>query len=57
MYFVYYTCTEKLRLSSRSWQSVLRILRLYTKVATFELAAKTPQTAAEEKTILTDTRA
>ena len=37
MYFVHYTCTEKLRLSSRNCQSVLRILHLNGKVTTFEL--------------------
>ena len=40
-----------------SWQSVLRILHLYGKVDFRARAAKTPQTDAERKTILTDTRA
>ena len=36
MYFAYYFCTEKLRFSSRSCGSVLRVLRLYLKVAIFQ---------------------
>ena len=37
MYFAYKTCTTKLRLSSWRCGSVLLVLDLYYKVATFEL--------------------
>ena len=37
MYFAYYTCTTKLRISSWSCGSVLRVLRLYYKVTIFQL--------------------
>ena len=37
VYFAYYTCTTKLRFSSWSCGSVLRLLDWYYKVAIFEL--------------------
>ena len=37
VYFVYYTCTTKLRFSSWRCGSVLRVLDLYYEVAIFEL--------------------
>ena len=37
VYFVYQTCTTKMRFSSWSCGSVLRVLDLYYKVAVFEL--------------------
>ena len=60
MYFVYYTCTEKLRLSSWSWElaECTSHTALVWKSRDFlARAAKTLQTDAEEKTILTDTEA
>ena len=61
MYFVYYTCTEKLRLSSWSWELAERTSHttLVRKSRDFRArAAKTLQTDAEEKKpILTDTGA
>ena len=39
MYFVYYACTTKLRFSSWSCGSVLRVLRLYYKGAFFPAGA------------------
>ena len=61
MYFAYYTCTEKLRLSSWSWElaECTSHTTLVRKSHDFrDRAAKTLQTDAEgKKTILTDTRA
>ena len=37
MYFTYFTCTTKLRFSSWSCGGVLRVLKLYYKVAIFQL--------------------
>ena len=57
MYFVCYTCTA-MRLSSRSCQSVLCIVHLYGKVATFKLELPNYcKPMLRKNPILTDTSA
>ena len=42
----YYVCTQKLRFSSRSCGGVLRVLRLYLKVAIFQPELRAPHTTS-----------